>query len=341
MMSKLQLAKLLSTTKKVGILIILFLLYLLLRPAPSFKSNNQNQEQTIRGVWMTNVGASVFHHTFTLDNVFHHLAKSGYNQIYISTYGLTGTIYPSTTVTSHPLFLPPFTDVLKAVEFEGRRQNLKIYAWLEYGLMLNPSNQIAVDNPEWLLKTNDGETIINNFVWLNPEHPQVQEYILNIITEVAQYKNLAGIQLDDHWAVPIQFGNKTQAMTDLTGKVSQRIKQINPEMELSLSPNPYGFSLKKYNQDWLGWAKKGYLDEVVIQIYRPTTAQLTDSINSSRLESLPSNIPVAIGIYTGNWAGFFPVEEVEKQIKTVENLGYGYSIFCWEYRIVASILDRQ
>lgn len=320
--------------------IILFVFFIIiLRPAPSVKNSPQHQGE-IKGVWMTNVGVSLLHHTLTLDNVFNHLAKSGYNQVYVSTYGLTGTIYPSQTVKSHPFFLPPFTDVLQATENEGTRQGLKIYAWLEYGLMLHPTNNIALDNPDWLLKTTRGETIINNFVWLDPEHPEVQKYILDIVTEVAQYKNLAGIQLDDHWSIPIQFGNKVKAMNSLTAKIWKQIKALNPQMKLSISPNPYGFSLKKYNQDWLYWADKGYIDEVVLQIYRPTSEQFKTSIKSSQVEQLPSNIPVAIGIYTGNFKNLLPIEEVEKQINIAQNLGYGYSIFCWEYRIISQIKSK-
>ena len=319
-------------------ILVTILLILILRPAPRYKGNRGDQE-SIRGVWMTNVGVSFLHHTLTLDNIFHHLAKSGYNQVYVSTYGLTGTIYPSARVKSHPLFLPPFTDVLKAIENETKRQNLQLYAWLEYGLMVHPTNHIAIEHPDWLLTTSTGETVVNDFVWLNPENLEVQKYILDIITEVAQY-DLAGIQLDDHWAVPIQFGNKVQAMNQLTSKIRQRMKEINPELKLSISPNPYGFSLNKYNQDWLGWAKQGHVDELVIQIYRPDAQKFAASINSSQIDQLPAHIPSAIGIYTGNFQNILPPEEVQKQIDIAQQLGHGYSIFCWEYRIFSRLINK-
>ena len=307
-----------------------------LLPSPKFEPNLEESDKNVQGIWMTNVGASVLHHTLTLDNALYNLADSGYNQIYVSTYGLVGTIYPSEAVKSHPIFLPPFTDVLKAVSKEGNRQSLQVYAWLEYGLMLHPTNEVAIANPEWLLQTPEGETIVNDFVWLNPEHPEVQEYILQIISEVSQY-NLTGIQLDDHWSVPIQFGNKVQAMNELTAKIRQTMKEINPDLKLSISPNPYGFSLKKYNQDWLHWAKQGYIDEVALQVYRPTSDEFAKSIQSSQIQQLPADIPVVIGIYTGSWVSLLPHEEIDKQIEITKNLNYGYSLFCWEYRIFSLI----
>ncbi|NCO75958.1 MAG: family 10 glycosylhydrolase [Cyanobacteria bacterium] len=327
--------KLFLRQRNIFIIFISLFLLLIFKPASSFKNNGDKNEK-IRGVWMTNVGVSFLHHTSLLDNVFNHLASSGYNRIYVSTYGFGGTIYPSKQVKSILFFVPPFTNILKASEKKAKRQDLKLYAWLEYGLMLSPEDEIALKHPEYLLKTDSGKTIINGFVWLNPEHPEVQKYILAIISEVAQY-NITGIQLDDHWSTPSEFGNKTQAMTKLTAKVRQHLKEINPKIILSLSPNPYNFSLNKYNQDWLNWAKKGYIDEVVIQIYRPNSAQVKQAITTSKINYLPDNIPVGIGIFAGNFDNFLHPEEIQKQIAVAEKFGYGYSIFCWEYEILGSL----
>lgn len=329
------------TKNKAKILILLSVLfaYLFIRPAPSIKKENKNYEN-IQGVWLTNVATAFFHHTSLLDNVFHHISRSGYNRIYLSTYGITGTIYPSKQIKSHPLFVPPFVDLLKASEYEARRQGLKLYAWLEYGLMLPPRSEIAQNNPDWLLKTSTGKTIVNDFVWLNPEHPEVEKYILNIVAEVSQYSQLEGIQLDDHWAVPKEFGNKTQAMNILTAKVRQHLTSLNPKMILSLSPNPYHFSLNQYNQDWLKWVNDGYVDEVVLQVYRPTTKEFEKAIATSKINYVPDFVPVAIGIYAGPLDKLTSPKEIEKQIKVSENLGYGFSIFCWEYRILGSLFKK-
>lgn len=45
-------------------------------------------------------------------------------------------------------------------------------------------------------------------------------------------------------------------------------------------------------------------------------------------------MPVAIGIYAGNMGNFKASSEIQKQIDISQNLGYGFSIFCWEYRIL-------
>jgi len=329
-------SKYLLKKRNLILLPLILLGYFLLRPAPSFKSHMEKSD-SIRGVWITNIATSFFHHTTLLDNVFAHLAKSGYTHVYVSAYSFGGTLYPSQHIKSNPLVVPPFTDVLKASEKEAQRQGLKLYAWLEYGLMLMPNDSIALNNPDWLLKTASGETVVDGFVWLNPEHPEVQKYILAMIEEVAKYKGLAGIQFDDHWSVPRQYGDYNIAMNELTAKVKQRLEEINPDFVFSLSPNPYGFSKKKYNQDWLKWGKRGYIDEVVIQIYRSNAEEFERSILTSEIHRLPKSMPVAIGIYAGNFGNFKTSSEIQKQIDISQNLGYGFSIFCWEYRILGTL----
>jgi len=326
--------KFLLKKRNIFFVCLLILSYFFLKPSPKAKIYSS---AVIRGVWLTNVFTAFLHHTTLLDNLFYHLAKSGYTHVYISTYGYGGTLYQSNHSSSNSLFVPPFTNVLKASENEAQRQGLKLYAWLEFGLMLMKNDAIALQHPDWLLKTKSGETVIDGFVWLNPEHPEVQRYILGIIEEVAHYEGLAGIQLDDHWSVPRQFGNYIIAMNELTAKARQRIKEINPELILSVSPNPHSFSKEKYNQDWLHWANNGYIDEVVIQIYRDSSAEFVNSILTSKVDRLPRNVPVAIGIFAGPLDKPKDFGEVNKQIKLATDLGYGFSIFCWEYRALGGL----
>ncbi|HHP7232758.1 MAG TPA: family 10 glycosylhydrolase [Xenococcaceae cyanobacterium] len=101
---------------------------------------------------------------------------------------------------SNRLVALPWTDPLSSAIKEGNRQGLKIYAWYEYGMMLNKYDRLAQEHPDWLLKTADETQLVNNNFWLNPAHPEVEKYWFNLLTEVAQkYPELAGVQLDDHF----------------------------------------------------------------------------------------------------------------------------------------------
>jgi uncharacterized lipoprotein YddW (UPF0748 family) len=43
-------------------------------------------------------------------------------------------------------------------------------------------------------------------VWLNPFKPEVQQFINNLVAEIAVRYDIDGIQFDDHTALPSDFG---------------------------------------------------------------------------------------------------------------------------------------
>ncbi len=42
--------------------------------------------------------------------------------------------------------------------------------------------------------------------WLNPAHPEVRERFIRLVVELLQRCSLDGLQLDDHFAWPVEFG---------------------------------------------------------------------------------------------------------------------------------------
>ncbi len=191
--------------------------------------------------------------------------------------------------------------------------------------------ELARQHPDWILTTKDNQKLIDNHWWLDPANPEVQQYFINVFTEIAaDYPDLHGIQVDDHWGIPIQFGDQGEAMTELTNKVVQAIRNTNPNLVISLSPNPLGFSVKKYSQNWLAWIKMGLIDELIMQLYRQTSQQVALSIDNSILPEASKYVDVAIGIYAGSFNNQKPLAEIKQQIDTVKSSGYGYVIFPWE-----------
>ena len=119
-------------------------------------------------------------------------------------------------------------------------------------------------------------------------------------------------------------------MTELTNKVVKAIRKINPNIVISLSPNPLGFSVKKYSQNWLSWIEAGLIDELVMQLYRPTTQEVALAMNNSILPKVNKYVDVAVGIYAGSLRKQKPLTEIQKQIAIAKEYGYGYVIFPWE-----------
>lgn len=322
------LKKTLKLLKQTLIVLLIVLISSWLTTAPSHvpKSND-----SIKGVWLTHLGTSLLNYTTIIDNVFHQLSCLDFNQVYISVYN-DGTLYPSKIAPKNYLVSLPFTDPFRSAIKQGKRQGLKIYGWYEYGMMLNQRDQLAQKHPDWILSTSNGKKLINHHLWLDPENNEVEQYFINLFTEVAQkYPELYGIQLDDHWGIPQEFGNKTLAMTKLTSSVFQAVKKANPKLIISLSPNPYNFANKFYNQDWLTWVKQQLIDEIVLQIYRPTAQAVEISLANSGLKTVSQSILVGVGIYTGHPFSPKSLTEIAQQIAVVTKYNYGYVLFCWEY----------
>ena len=309
----------------IAIIILFLVLSRLIAP-----SHTPQQSELIKGVWLSHFGNALLTYTSLTDNAFHQLSLLDYNRVYVDVYN-GGTAYSSKYAPRNYLVSLPFTNPLKTAIKQGKRQGLKIYAWYEHGMMTFPHARLAQQHPDWILATSTGEKFIDNHWWLDPANPEVQQYFINLFTEVAaSYLDLDGIQVDDHWGIPVQFGNKSEAMTELTGKVVEAVRKVRPDLIISLSPNPLGFSRKKYAQDWLTWIKAGLFDELVMQLYRPTSNEVSLAIANSILPEVSKYVDVAIGIYAGSLKKQKPLAEIQQQIAVVKQYGYGYALFPWK-----------
>ncbi|MEO0532668.1 MAG: family 10 glycosylhydrolase [Cyanobacteria bacterium P01_A01_bin.123] len=287
--------------------------------------------QEIRGVWMTHVGNAFYAATGRLDDVFHQLSHLNFNHVYISVYN-DGVTYPSQIIYRNRETNIPILNPLNNAIHQGKRQGLKVYGWFEYGLMLHDNDPVAKAHPDWLL--NEGQ-LVDGFVWLDPANSEVEQHFIDLFVEFASlYYKLDGIQLDDHWAIPNTFGDYADTLTRLTGKIATAVKAINPDWIVSLSPNPPDFAYNRYSQDWLNWVYNGYIDEVIVQIYRSTVQDVETTLAHSGLKEASDYVPVGAGIYAGYREGdlaITPLGEVAKQVEFVLNQGYGYSLFTYEY----------
>jgi uncharacterized lipoprotein YddW (UPF0748 family) len=293
-------------------------------------NHTPQKSELIKGMWLGHVGNAFLTYTGLTDNAFHQLSRLNYNRVYVDVYN-NGTTYSSKYAPRNYLLSLPFIKPLKTAIKEGKRQGLKVYAWYEHGFMTFPNAELAQQHPDWILSTSNNEKLIDNHYWLDPANLEVQKYFVNLFTEVAaSYLELDGIQVDDHWGIPIQFGNKAEAVTDLTRKVVEAIRKIRPDLVISLSPNPLGFAIKKYSQDWLAWVKAGLFNEIVMQLYRQTSQEVGLSIDNSILAEINEQVDVAIGIYAGGLRNQKSLAEIQRQITVVKKYGYGYAIFPWE-----------
>ncbi|MEM0981759.1 MAG: family 10 glycosylhydrolase, partial [Cyanobacteria bacterium P01_H01_bin.58] len=169
-----------------------------------------------------------------------------------------------------------------------------------------------------------------------------------------------GIQLDDHFGLPIEFGYdaytqelyrqdhggqapppnpadpnwvawRADRMTLLMERIAASVKAVNPDAIVSLSPNPPAFAYNKYLQDWTRWISLGLLDEVVVQVYRDDLTALEATLYDGGFRGLNEQVPISIGLYTGPPGQAKSVEQMQQEVAAVQGADYrGVAFFCWE-----------
>ena len=83
--------------------------------------------------------------------------------------------------------------------------------WFEYGLMEPADSAVVVAKPDWVMSRADGQRWMamhgsHRMAWLNPAHPEVRERFIGLVVETLKRCPMHGLQLDDHFAWPVEFG---------------------------------------------------------------------------------------------------------------------------------------
>ncbi|ERT09908.1 melibiase family protein [Lyngbya aestuarii BL J] len=324
----------------------------------------------IRGVWITNIDSEVLFSQRGVTDAINRLKNLNFNTIYPTVWQGGYTLYPSAVAQQyfgHSIDPTPGLkgrDVLQELVKQGHQKGLTVIPWFEFGFMAPASSNLAKQHPDWLTRRLDGTLIKkegnDERVWLNPFHPEVQQFILDLIVEIVTNYNIDGIQFDDHFGLPSEFGYdqytvslyqaehqgklpsedfyetywvrwRADKINQFVKRVFETVKAIDQECIISLSPNPLHFALPAYLQDWFTWERKGWIEEIVLQVYRPDLERFTTELERTEVELAKDHIPFAIGILSGLKNRSTPMNMIEKQVKETRNNELaGVSFFFYE-----------
>ncbi|OCQ99135.1 hypothetical protein BCD64_22385 [Nostoc sp. MBR 210] len=367
------------------LIVLEFILCLTVFTLPSFsfyaQPKNQQMVTEIRGVWLTNVASGVLFVPWGIDRAINQLAALNFNTIYPVVWNRGSTFYKSNVAKNtigeeaEPTlnFMHGGQDVLAKIIKLAKPKGLTVIPWFEYGFMTPPNSELAKRYPDWLTIGQAGVNSVKEFLpedanngvltkqaWLNPLNPEVQDFILELILEVVSNYNVNGIQLDDHFGMPVQFGYdrftvelykqehqgnnpptdpfnpewmrwRANKITAFMGRIYRSIKEIEPNAKLSLSPNAKAFAYKYYLQDWETWVKNGWVDELVLQVYRHNQNSFKTELEQPAIKLALSKIPVVIGISTGTLRNPVRISQIKEQIDMVRDRSFsGISFFYWE-----------
>lgn len=277
--------------------------------------------QELRGVWLTSTSSVVLESDQNIVNAVNYLASIGVNVIFPVVYNQGYTLYPSDVMYYHfgvkTINKTAYStrDFLERLIIEAHRVGIEVIPWFEYGFAASYSlngGHIVAKYPHWAAKNVNGELVVKNgFDWLNGIHPEVQNYMTSLVTEVIRKYDIDGIQGDDRLpSMPYEAGYDTYTvnlyksennnqnppndpansawvqwrankLTQYLSKLKDSVKKYSSHLILSSSPTPYPWGLNQYLQDSKTWVQQNLVDIIHPQIYRKTTAEYTTALNES------------------------------------------------------------
>ena len=334
------------------------------------RPTNNNE---LRGIWLTNVDSDVLFSKQSLEQAIKRLKRLKFNTIYPTVWNGGYTLYPSKVAQNNfgaaidPTPEMQNRDMLAETIELGHEQKFAVIPWFEYGLMAEDGSKLMRQHPDWITSRKDGSKVFvqgekneHKLVWLNPAHPEVQKFLTDLITEVVTKYDVDGIQLDDHFGMPVELGYddytialyqkqhfgrlppddykesgwmawRAKHLTNLMRKIAKSVRAIKPDCLISLSPNPKEFSYNKYLQDWYGWVYAGFVDELIVQLYRDNIEAFKRELERPEWQEIRQKIPVAVGILTGLRIQNVDIRQIKGQVKTARELSFdGFSFFFYE-----------
>ncbi|MBH8555547.1 family 10 glycosylhydrolase [Nostocaceae cyanobacterium CENA357] len=258
-----------------------------------------------RGIWLTTTDSKVLLSQQRIAEAMDFLAETGFNVVFPVVWNKAVTLYPSSTMQqTFGMEIDPLCqgrDPLQEVVVEARRVGLKVIPWFEYGFAssYNLNGGVLLQRkPQWAAYDCNGNLLKKNgFEWLNALDPQVQEFLLNLVLEVASNYDVDGIQGDDRFpALPCEGGYdqvtiaryhqqfhhnppqnpkdrqwlqwRANILTDFLARLYTEVKAVNPNLLVSIAPNIHDWAFQEYLQDSPRWLQQGLVDIIHPQIYR-------------------------------------------------------------------------
>lgn len=285
-----------------------------------------------RAVKLTNVDSRVLFSDEAIAEAMDYLASIGINVILPVVWNGNQadgvyTLYPSQVMEKlfgralHPAFSAA-RDPLARVIIEAHRHGMEVMPWFEMGFSPSYSQHgghILARFPEWALEDNQGRLLVKNgFDWMSAINPEVQDFIIALVTEVADNYDIDGIEFSDRIpAMPVEGGYdaatvtlyqaehsgalppanfrdsdwmrwRADKLTAFNRRVRDSLKVRSPHLIFSSSPSVYPWSYAEYLQDSYTWMRERVVDSLIPQLYRYSFNDYRFELNQS-LSYIPAD----------------------------------------------------
>lgn len=283
-------------------------------------------KEEFRGVKLTNVDSQILFTNQNTAEAMDYLASIGINTVLTVVTSRGYTCYPSSVMQSifNQPILSDFTgrDPLERVIIEAHRNGIEVLPWFEYGFASSygqNGGHIIQKFPQWGLKNNSNQFVVKNgFYWMSGINPEVQNFILSLVTEVLDNYDIDGIEFSDRMpAMPVEGGYdsvtvalykednngtappqdfrnnawmrwRADKLNDFYRAVRDSIKIRGEHLFNDSSPSVYPWCYSEYLQDSKTWINEGIVDNIIPQFYRYNISDYIFEVNQSLTHVIPS-----------------------------------------------------
>ncbi|MDJ1177884.1 family 10 glycosylhydrolase [Roseofilum sp. BLCC_M91] len=276
----------------------------------------------LRGVGLTQLTPNLRFFPNNTETAIEYLSQFNFNTLYPSLWNQGQTPYPSTLLQQLTGLAHPSDDPLAELLQACRRKRLCIMGWWQGGLKIPAKSPLLENRRHWIATRQDGNGQFgmgeSSYVWLNPFHPEVQAFILDLVAEMVREYEIQGIQLDSSFCPPVALGYdrvttklyqqdhggkrppsnpqdphwvnwRRDRLTDLLKQISARIKKEKPYCLL-------GFVADLHPADTLQdpqlWASDNVIEELIID------AEAQEDLDHPAIALGQHKIPVSLGLST-------------------------------------------
>ncbi|HEY9797691.1 MAG TPA: glycoside hydrolase family 10 protein [Leptolyngbyaceae cyanobacterium] len=331
------------------------------------KAIAQQPSQEIRGVWMTNNDTEILVDHPKLQEAVRQLGLLNFNTIYPVVWNSGYVLHESAV--AQRIGIQPFVrkglqgqDIFTDLVTQAHYRGLLVIPWFEFGFMAPPTSELVLNHPDWITQRRDrSQTWIGaagEVVWLNPFHPEVQQFITDLVLEVVTQYPVDGIQFDDHTSLPNEFGYdsytialykqetkkdvppnpqdpewvrwRADKITAFMTQLNHAVKKRKPKAIFSISPNPYVTAYNTYLQDWLTWVRQGIVDELIVQVYRPNLQSFREQLARPEIQEAQQKIPTGVGVLTGLRNKPVSMQLIQAKVQAARDRGLGVAFFYYE-----------
>ena len=301
------------------------------------------------------------------------LTEAGVNMI-LPNMAWAGVAHYSSKVLPQSKTFTQYGDQLAQCIAAARKYGLEVHVWkITWNLEGAPKGFVEKMRKDGRTQVSATGKPLN---WLCPSHPKNVQLELESILEIVTNYDVDGIHLDyirypgshacycdacrkrfvlttrqqmDVWPAAVlpntgKYGDRyiewrSQQITRLVRLLHKRLQEANPNIELSVAVfGGYPACVTSIGQDWIAWAKAGYVDFVCPMNYTEDTNYFTQLL-VDQIALMPKDVAIYPGIGAIATNSLLTPDAVVEQIYLSRSLGAsGWTIFDYSLDISETVL---